>query len=260
MPQAGAKGSSESSEGVAVHEWGTAPEFVGPRHALRESLLLRQFLAARPGRAVLDVGAGGGTFAQRLRARGFDVTVADPALAAVEVLRRRGFAAFQAEVEHLPFETGRFDAVVMGEVLEHVDRHVEALREVARVLVPGGVVAVSVPRNPAWFAASDRWAGHVRRYTRDVLLGVVEEAGFTGVLCRPWGFPVASLYHRWVFERHLARHGPARGGSGRRPALALLAAALQVDRLFVGFERGALGYLLTAVRPDRTEPEPGHGR
>jgi hypothetical protein len=46
---------------VSAHTWGTAPEFVGPRHELRERLLLDLFLAASPGPRVLDAGAGQGT-------------------------------------------------------------------------------------------------------------------------------------------------------------------------------------------------------
>jgi SAM-dependent methyltransferase len=231
------------------HEWGTAPAFVGPRHALRERLLLRELLARRPGPRVLDAGAGGGSFVRLLAARGFSVTATDASPPAVDVLTAGGSDAVCADVLDLPFGDGAFDAVVLGEVLEHVERHEAALAEVVRVLATRGVLALSVPRNPAWFGPSDRWAGHVRRYTRGGLLRVVEGAGFASIRCRPWGFPVSSTYHRRVYEPRLRRRGPDPATSAQRPALALLGAALQVDRLFVGVERGALGYLLTAERP-----------
>ncbi len=56
------------------HEWGTAPEFVGPRHELRERLLLELFLSVSPGPAVLDAGAGQGSMSTRLERLGFEVT------------------------------------------------------------------------------------------------------------------------------------------------------------------------------------------
>ena len=56
----------------AEHEWGTEPEFVGPRHAVRERLLLDLFLSAGPGPSVLNAGAGQGSFSLRLARLGFD--------------------------------------------------------------------------------------------------------------------------------------------------------------------------------------------
>jgi SAM-dependent methyltransferase len=234
---------------VTAHEWGTAPEFVGPRHELRERLLLDLFISGRPGRRVLNAGAGQGTFSLRLAERGFDVTSADASPAAVAVLEERvGGDVAQADVTDLPFGDETFDAAVLGEVLEHIADDVAALREVARVVRPDGVLAVSVPADPARFGPSDRWAGHVRRYTKPLLIGACEESGFGVVRCVGWGFPVSALYHRHLYERRLDRQGSAAPRRWERLALGVLSAALQVDRLFVGVERGALGYLLLAKR------------
>ena len=152
----------------------------------------------------------------------------------------------RADATALPFADCAFDAVILGEVLEHVEEDGEALSEAARVLRPKGVLAVSVPRNPSWFSRSDEWAGHVRRYTREQLLGRVERSGFRVASCKAWGFPVSALYHRTVFEWIVARRAtdsaPLRAGSP------ILSALLRLDRHFVGHERGALGYILVARR------------
>ena len=233
----------------AKHEWGTAPGFVGPRHALRERLLLDLLLSVEPGSQVLNAGAGQGTFSLRLEKHGFDVTSVDDSEAAVAVLRRRlSGEVRQADVTDLPFDDGRFDAAVLGEVLEHVPDDEAALREVARVLRPGGVLAASVPAGPSRFGPSDRWAGHLRRYSREALTSACESAGFRVRRCAGWGFPFSALYHRHLYERRLDRHGAAPPRRRERPALVALSLLLQVDRLFVGVERGALGYLLLATR------------
>lgn len=233
----------------AKHEWGTAPEFVGPRHALRERLLLDLLLAAEPGPRVLNAGAGQGTFSLRLEQGGFDVTSVDESEAVVAVLRPRLRGEVrQADVTDLPFEDERFDAAVLGEVLEHVPDDEAALREVARVLRPGGALAVSVPANPSRFGPSDRWAGHLRRYSRELLTTACARSGFRVRRCVAWGFPFSALYHRHLYERRLDRHGAAPPRRWERPALGVLSLLLQVDRLFVGVERGALGYLLLATR------------
>ena len=235
---------------MTAHEWGTAPDFVGPRHELRESLLLELFAGAESGPHVLNVGAGQGSFSQLLEVRGFAVTSAEASPAAVDVLRRRTDGeVVEAEAAVLPFQDGAFDAVILGEVLEHLGDDVAALREARRVLRAEGVVAASVPRNPAWFSASDRWAGHVRRYTRETLLSAFADAELAVERCLAWGFPASALYHRTVYERHIDRRGAATATARQRPALAVLHALLQLDRLFLGHERGALGYLVLARRP-----------
>lgn len=235
---------------MSTHTWGTAPEFVGPRHELRERLLLDLFLSASPGRTVLDAGAGQGTLSIKLAKLGFEVTSADASKAAVKVLRDRapGRVA-EADVTSLPFEDESFDAAVLGEVLEHVEDDRQALAEVARVLRPRGVLALSVPADPKLYGPSDRWAGHVRRYTRPALLEACSAAGLTVHRCVGWGFPVSRLYHRHLYERYLGRRGPAAPQPRQRPLVTLVGALLQLDRLFVGVERGALGYLLLATRP-----------
>src|SRR5947208_1259215 len=169
------------------------PDFVGPRHRLRESLLLRLLLSARPGPLLLNVGAGQGTFSQLLEARGFEVTSVDPSPAAVELLRARvRGSVLAASAGELPFADASFDCAVLGEVLEHIEDDLAALREVARVVRPSGVVAASVPANPDWFGPSDEWAGHNRRYTREAVLELCAGAGLTVERLEPWGFPVSS--------------------------------------------------------------------
>jgi SAM-dependent methyltransferase len=230
------------------HEWGTAPDFVGPRHRFRETVLLGHFLAADPGRTVLNVGAGQGTFSNRLDRLGFEVTSTDLSAPAVEVLRRRVRGrVVSADATSLPFASESFAAVVMGEVLEHISRDDLAVREARRVLEPNGVLALTVPRNPAWFSASDEWAGHVRRYLRPQLVEAVERAGFAVVACAPWGFPFSSLYHRTAYEWSL-RSGRGAEAAGRLGSLGLviLSLLLRVDGYCVGVERGALGYVLIA--------------
>jgi SAM-dependent methyltransferase len=234
---------------VTQHEWGTAPDFVGPRHELRERLLIDLFLSARPGPEVLNGGAGQGTLSHRLARLGFEVTSTDVSPSAVELLRTRAPGrVVEADLTALPFERESFDAAVLGEVLEHIEDDRGALAEVARVLRPHGVLALSVPANPKLHGPSDDWAGHVRRYTRPELLEACSASGFTVHRCLGWGFPVSRLYHRHVYERYLDRRGPAGPQRRHGPFVALLGLLLQLDRLFVGVERGALGYLALATR------------
>lgn len=53
------------------------------------------------------------------------------------------------DLHHTGFEDNYFDYVVLGEVLEHLERPWEAVAEIRRILKPGGIVAISVPYNEA---------------------------------------------------------------------------------------------------------------
>ena len=98
--------------------------------------------------------------------------------------RRRAAGAVQGDALHLPFPDGTFDRVIASEVLEHIPDDVAAMQELARVLRPGGSMAVTVPRcGPElvnWMLSDeyhDVPGGHVRIYRRSTLRGRLSSAG-----------------------------------------------------------------------------------
>jgi SAM-dependent methyltransferase len=93
-------------------------------------------------RHVLDVGTGEGQLARHLLGQGVArVTGIDPSVNQLRVARARGSDATfaRAEAAALPFPAGTFDGVVACLVFEHIEAVDQAIAEVARVLVPGGV-------------------------------------------------------------------------------------------------------------------------
>lgn len=99
-----------------------------------------------PGNAVLDVCCGPGTVAGAAAARGAEARGVDLSERFVAIARRR-YAGARFEVgdaEALPFADGAFDAVVSGYGIIHLPRPAAALREMTRLLRPGGRLAVSV--------------------------------------------------------------------------------------------------------------------
>ncbi len=247
-----------SSTELTPHGWGDAPDLYGPRHDYRESLMMRRLRGALPGGHVLNAGCGAGSFTLRLFDAGYDVTSVDASEPFVERVRGlvgdRG-AVEVADLHALRFEPGAFDAIVCGEVLEHLDDDQTAVREFARVLKPGGVVLASVPANPWRYDWSDHWAGHRRRYTAAGLAERFTSAGFTDVEVTDYGFPLLGLYHRQVYRRMLKRRLERDGGDVGAPTGAmkrvapLVRAAFELDTLFMGRRPGYFGLIASARLP-----------
>ncbi|GAA4127386.1 class I SAM-dependent methyltransferase [Actinomadura keratinilytica] len=152
-----------------------------------------------PGERVLDMGCGAGRHAFELYRRGAHVVAFDldaDELAGVEkmfgAMRLAGEApeeatarTVQGDALDMPFPDDHFDKIIASEVLEHIPDDMRAMRELLRVLKPGGHLAVTVP---AWLPERICWAlsedyhtapgGHVRIYTRAELEAKLKATGF----------------------------------------------------------------------------------
>ncbi|GAA4540024.1 class I SAM-dependent methyltransferase [Amycolatopsis samaneae] len=134
---------------AAFEDWGpTARYHRSRRHIVGE------VLKDCPGGTLLDVGCGPGMQVRNLldeRPGDFRITACDQSPAMVEAAAERvgataGVRLSVADIEHMPFGDGSFDVVLAMGVLEYVDAG-SALREIARVLRPGGL-AVATMLNP----------------------------------------------------------------------------------------------------------------
>jgi len=100
-----------------------------------------------PGARLLDVGAGRGAVVRHALARGCAVTAVDaaPAMVARLLADFPDVLVSTMDAHRFDFPDGCFDAVIAGFVLDLLPDPAAALREMRRVLAPGGLVALSVP-------------------------------------------------------------------------------------------------------------------
>jgi SAM-dependent methyltransferase len=158
---------------------------------------------------LLDWGCGYGQMTYLLRQRGFQVTSFDvgaPDTTMPEIPICRDLTVVRSQhPTQLPFEAASFDAVLSCGVLEHVDEYSghsgnerESLREIARVLRPGGRLLIyQLPQKHAWQEALIRrfklGYSHPRRYA----------AGEIGQMLRAAGFEIVRLRRANLIPKNL---------------------------------------------------------
>jgi SAM-dependent methyltransferase len=199
---------------------------------------------------LLDVGCGRGDLAAALRRGGWEVAGLDPSASAVEAARALGVDARVGTIEDAPWPAESFDALVFNHSLEHVPDPLDTLGRAARLLRPGGRLAVVVPDWGSWQRRrfGSRWfhldlPRHLQHFDRDSLEGAARRAGLepqssgssisaSGL----WGSLQYALFGRCVF----------RGGSLRVALLALM--VLYPLTAAIGLLRGGDWVHLVAVK------------
>lgn len=127
---------------------------------------------------ILDIGCGTGANLEMLSrfgaAEGVDVSAE-----ALAFCRERGLGNVrQGQAEQLPWENDSFDLVTGLDVVEHLDDDVAGLKEMRRVLRPGGYAFLFVPAFMLLWGVQDDISHHRRRYTLKGLQQVARAAGF----------------------------------------------------------------------------------
>jgi SAM-dependent methyltransferase len=161
----------EMSAVESDHWW-----FTGKRLFMRRLLGDHLHSAGKPLR-ILDVGCGTGANAVELGTYG-EVTASDRSLDALGMAAGRGVRRLcAASAPDLPFADGTFDVVTAYDIIEHVEDDFGFIKELERVLRPGGALAIHVPAWPSLWSGHDVILEHKRRYTYRSLRKLLANTG-----------------------------------------------------------------------------------
>ncbi len=154
-----------------THWW-----FVG-----RRQLFSREIRAMKlaSNSAILDVGTSTGTNLRMLGDLAYDNVIGlDQSPEAIHFCQSKGLGMVKkGDICAMPFDDNHFNLVLATDVVEHVDDDAGALREIARVLKPGGSALITVPTFQVLWGLQDDISHHKRRYRKSQMLKLVEEAG-----------------------------------------------------------------------------------
>jgi SAM-dependent methyltransferase len=168
---------------------------------------------------VIEYGAGTGTLSAHIRPFASQLTLVEPSENLLPHLsgKFRGdptitIAGSSLEQHATTQRSDSAEAIIMVNVLEHIEDDYAALRELHRVLVPGGHLLLFMPALSFLMSDLDRKIGHYRRYHRPETIELLQNAGFSVTQCRYFDIPGVLpwlVINRWMratgFNPTLAR-------------------------------------------------------
>lgn len=204
-------------ESIFTHPWEMDMEVLPPSErpgTIMRHNALTPFLEGllKHGQKVLDVGGFDGLISSSLKARvDIQPVILDTDAKGLVIAKKRGLETCMADALDIPFKEASFDIALCLDVIEHLQNGEAMLREVSRILKPGGLLVITAPVDGSQFAflsgdelkkLHKKW-GHIRTgYKLDEMKSILERAGF--VLEHITGYYNAESQQNYVdlFVRH----------------------------------------------------------
>ena len=174
--------------------------------------IAEQFYPYLHGR-IMEIGAGIGTMAKKWLPSADELHLVEPAKNLFPALQKTFASCLNVSLhngtlnEFISDNPGlalnAFNAIIMINVLEHIEDDVQVLKLMKRMLVPGGYLLIFVPAMPVLYGSLDREFGHYRRYTKSGLADCCTQAGYKITSIRY--FDVLGAFPWWLVNRVLRR-------------------------------------------------------
>lgn len=177
-------------------------------YAVSKYRIIMNWLPKDPGLRVLNAGCGSGEMSSLLAQRAswhIDAIDIDPEAIRLsqQIKESQGLANITVTRASIEDHPGRdYDVIISNDVLEHIENDTLAMEKLSEMLVPGGILCISVPALQWLFGQHDEMLGHYRRYSRRILMARLSVC-FDVTRCRYFGamlIPIAILYSQ-LFRR-----------------------------------------------------------
>jgi SAM-dependent methyltransferase len=202
--------------------WGRWIVVALPSIRLKRDLMARHLPLERRGARLLDIGCGNGAFVRSVRAWGWDAEGLDPDPNAAAAGRMMGVPITVGSLPKTDYTEARFAAVTMNHSIEHLHDPVVGLREVHRILQPGGAVWIATPNLSStghrifgadWIALDP--PRHLVLFTVTTLVSMLSRAGFDEI--RQVRTPFVSQWHFTCSHRIARGEDPLSANGSRLP-------------------------------------------
>ncbi len=194
---------SQTSSKPIYHKLNLLLESVGDMSLKRRARYIIEELNPQENEKIIDLGCGTGYYLfllsslpVKLNLTGFDYD--KEALSEAKNSLPKNIKFLSGDLHRMPFKDNSFDKAIISEVLEHLENDVKALKEIYRILKPGGMLVISVPSinypflwDPLNYCLqrffkfhikkgfwSGIWSGHIRLYQLEDLTAVIKKAEF----------------------------------------------------------------------------------
>jgi len=174
--------------------------------------IVGDFKTFRKNNRMLDIGFGSAILMQIARKKGWQVNGLEISAPAIENAQKLGFEVFKGELAEAGFPDDHFDVVMASEILEHLSEPQKILKEIARILRPGGLLWGTTPscRGMSYRLMKLGWTvvsppEHIQLFSVKGMRVMLEKAGFSNVDLRTYNLdPMEIIQH---FRRSANENG-----------------------------------------------------
>jgi SAM-dependent methyltransferase len=182
------------------------------RKLIKRRQLIERYSRMKQGR-ILDVGCATGLFLHEMQMSGWQALGTEPIRSAAEFARKQfKLKVFEGWLREAPFAPSSFDALTFWDVLEHTFSPRTDLSQAARLLKPGGLLAINIPNWDSFDRQSfgANWQGfdpprHLYMFSHETLTQLLSQTGFDVLdwVCFMPGFFAWTLsVQRWLEAKH----------------------------------------------------------